>query len=154
MNTKMLFQFVSSPFSWFCGLLLMLCTFTSAQSEKHIWKSLTTTKPLMWYDASQLDTVQSDEFKVWVVELAPTAFKLEGVPAPILRTKTLYTINRKLYRYGIRTTVYYDAMSREITRLENSTDNFSAEVRMPFPIYKSSVMNFLFAELDKKRIQK
>ena len=122
-----------------------------AQSEDHKWKALLSGSRLAWYDGSQLDTITSGRFEIWVIELHKPAIDIDGVAGKVTRTKSLYCVDREAQKYGLEKIVYYNNVNTELARYVYESDISYAEAKYSFPIMNNDVFNALFQELDKKQ---
>ncbi len=136
-------------------LFLILCAFligsaTFAQSENHKWKVLFSGEKNLWYDSTQLDTVTTTRFDVWVIELHKPVLTLDGVAGRISRTKTLYSIDREVGKYGLKKVVYYNNVNTELARYSYESDENTESTKYYFPIINSDVFSAIFKVLDNK----
>ena len=146
MNKKTSVLFVSL----LLGVLLGMGT-GFAQSETHKWKTLTTLKQYLWYDSSQLDTITSNQFSIWIIELHKPQIEIDGISGKINRTKTLYVVDSVRRKYGIEQVVYYDNANRELSNIKYETAILTDTYKYCFPILKNSFMNNLLAEFEKNQ---
>jgi hypothetical protein len=121
----------------------------NAQSEDHKWKTLLTGARNIWYDSSQLDTVSSNRFELWVIELHKPAITIDGVTGKVSRTKTLYCIDREAQTYGLRKVVYYNNVNTELARYTYDADDSIKVTKYYFPIISNELFTAVFNELDK-----
>jgi len=131
----------------FCTLFLA-AQFTNGQNVTHNWKPLTIDETQrMWYDRSQLDTINNPTFDIWILEMHRPTLSLEGISGNIMRTKTLYTVDLQAYKYGIKQVVYYDPSNQIIKSFRYDTNSLTEGYRFIFPITERSFMQKLVDEL-------
>lgn len=128
-----------------------LCVSCYAQVDAHKWRTLTQTPQLLWVDGVQFDTTKSDPFEIWVLELHKPALTIEGISAKVNRTKTLYAVNRKEHKYGIKKVIYYNNANKEIWRYDYNTAKLHDELKYNFPIPNNSFLQKLFEAMDQKK---
>ncbi len=131
-------------------LAVLIGSTSFAQSENHKWKVLFSGAKNVWYDGTQLDTVSSSRFDLWIIELHKPALTLDGVAKKITRTKTLYSVDREIGKYGLKKVVYYNNVSTELARYSYESDDSTGTTKYYFPIINSELFDGIFKELDKK----
>jgi hypothetical protein len=134
------------------SLFVFLNVVLSAQKEKHVWKPLVINDNLkVWYDQTQLDTVNTSKFAIWLLELHRPYLELEGVSKNIMRTKSLFLINLEEYRYSLKEVVYYNPANNEIKNFQYGIDDYGEDVKYYFPITQNSIQQKLVDELLRIR---
>ncbi len=121
------------------------------QSENHKWKTLLTGTRFVWYDGPQLDTVSASRFDIWTIELHKPPIDIDGIEGKIVRTKTLFCVDRESAKYGLKKVVYYDKVNTELGRYSYETDDTVPESKYYFPILNNPLFEALFKELDRKQ---
>lgn len=131
-----------------------------AQGENHKWKILKGSEnQKLWYDAAQLESVNTPVFDIWVLELHQPMIQVVGVKGKIMRTKTLYQINTEIARYNLKKVVYYNSSNEELATFSYNLENLDDDIKYYFPIYPDSFILKLIRELKdiqstKAKIQK
>jgi hypothetical protein len=133
-------------------LLVLLNVIASGQKEKHVWKPLVINEyQKVWYDQTQLDTINTAKFAIWLLELHRPNIELEGISKNIMRTKSLFLINLEEYRYSLKEVVYYNPANNEIKSFKYEIDDYGDEVKYYFPITLNSIQQKLVDELLRIR---
>jgi len=136
-------------------LIMLLCVipqFSNGQSETHNWKPLIINDTQkLWYDRSQLDTINNPNFDIWILEMHRPVISLEGIADNIMRTKTLYTVDLQAYKYGLKTVVYYNPSNQVIKVFKYETNSLTEGYKYIFPITENSFMQTLVDELLRLR---
>jgi len=136
-------------------LIMLLCVipqFSNGQSETHNWKPLIINdNQKLWYDRSQLDTINNPNFDIWILEMHRPVISLEGIADNIMRTKTLYTVDLQAYKYGLKTVVYYNPSNQVIKVFKYETNSLTEGYKDIFPITENSYMQTLVDELLRLR---
>ena len=135
---------------FFVFLILLLGQASFAQSENHKWKVLFSGAKNLWYDGSQLDTVTAQQFDIWIIELHKPTLSVDGVKGKISRTKTLYSIDREVWKYGLKKVVYYNNVNTELARYAYENSDSGGTTVYYFPISNNELFDAVFKELDKK----
>lgn len=137
--------------------LLIINCICLAQVDTHRWKPLNVSDSTkMWYDASQLDTISSVKFEIWILEMHKPALEFEGIDGKIVRTKTLYVVNLENFTYGISESVYYNINNEEIKRFKYDLNNYQDEYKYSRPIMPNTPLDYIIKEialLSEKRKQ-
>ena len=131
-------------------LLLSITSFAFAQTENHKWKTLMTGRRNVWYDLSQLDTIKSQQFDIWTIELHKPPITIDGVEEKVTRSKTLYSIDRSVEKYGLKKVVYYNNVNAEIARYAYDSDESMSATKYYFPTLNNTIIEAIFSELNKK----
>lgn len=135
-------------------LFLFACGIFS-QSENHQWKPLIINDSMKtWFDANMVDSISSDIFSIWFLELHKPPLEFEGFKSKITRSKTLYLVNKTEMKYGIDEVVYYDQANREIERFKYNLAKLDEEFRYTFPILNNKLFDKFFSELNKSKERK
>lgn len=138
----------------FC-MLFIAAKFSSGQNVNNIWKPLIIDKTQrIWYDRSQLDTINNPTFDIWILEMHQPTLSLEGISDNIMRTKTLYTVDLEAYKYGIKKVIYYDPSNQLIKSFQYDTNSLTEEFKFIFPITENSFMQKVIDELLRLRKQR
>lgn len=125
------------------------------QTTTHNWKPLVINDDQrMWYDRSQLDTINTPTFDIWILEMHRPSLSLEGISDNIMRTKTLYAVDLQSYKYGLKKVAYYDPSNQLIKSFQYDTNSATEEYKYIFPITENSFMQKLVDELLRIRKQK
>jgi len=133
-------------------VLLLAANFSNAQSANNNWKPLIIdATQRIWYDRSQLDTVDTPTFNIWILEMHRPNLSLEGISDNIMRTKTLYMVDLQRYKYGIKEVVYYDPSNQIIKSFKYDTNSLTEDYKFIFPITENSFMQKLIDELLRIR---
>jgi len=133
-----------------CFLLLGLSAIHAQPT--HNWKPLILNNTQkIWYDRSQLDTITTPVFEVWLLEMHRPPLSLEGISDNIMRTKTLYIVDLHQYKYGLKQVVYYDPSNQIIKSFNYDTNELTDEYKYIFPITDNSFMQQLVDELLRLR---
>ncbi len=136
-------------------ILFLLCAGILAQSENHQWKPLIINDSVKtWYDANMSDTISTDVFAIWFLELHKPPLEVEGIKGKISRSKTLFLVHRIEMKYGIDEVVYYDMANREVERFKYNLDKVEEEFRYTFPIMNNKLFDKFFMELNKVKERK
>lgn len=136
----------------FSILLIAAINIEGQNNTNHNWKPLIINDAQrLWYDRSQLDTINNTSFDIWILEMHRPVLSLEGISDNIMRTKTLYTVDLNAYKYGLKTVVYYDPSNQVIKDFHYDTNNQNAEYKYIFPITENSFMQKLIDELIRLR---
>ena len=139
-------------YSFILYLLLILSINVAGQTPNHNWKPLIINDDLrMWYDRSQLDTINSPAFDIWILEMHRPTLSLEGISDNIMRTKTLYAVDLQSYKYGLKKVAYYDPSNQLIKSFQYDTNSSTEEYKYIFPITENSFMQKLIDELLRLR---
>lgn len=139
-------------YSFILYLLLIIAINTAGQNTSHNWKPLVIDdNQRMWYDRSQLDTINNPAFDIWILEMHRPTLSLEGISENIMRTKTLYSVDLNSYKYGLKKVVYYDPSNQLIKSFQYDTNSSTEEYRYIFPITENSFMQKLVDELLRLR---
>lgn len=138
----------------FC-MLFIAAKFSNGQDVNNNWKPLIIDNTQrIWYDRSQLDTINYPTFDIWILEMHQPTLSLEGISENIMRTKTLYTVDLQLYKYGIKKVRYYDPSNQLIKSFQYDTNSLTEEFKFIFPITENSFMQKVIDELLRIRKQK
>lgn len=138
----------------FC-ILFIAAKFSNGQNVNHNWKPLIIDNTQrIWYDRSQLDTINNPTFDIWILEMHRPTFSLEGISDNIMRTKTLYIVDLQSYRYGIKKVIYYDPSNQLIKSFQYDTNSLTEAFKFIFPITENSFMQKVIDELLRLRKQK
>jgi len=133
-------------------LLFITASFSSGQNASNNWKPLILNEnQKLWYDRSQLDTISSPNFDIWLLEMHRPVLSLEGISENIMRTKTLYTVDLQSYKYGLKKVVYYDPSNQIIKSFQYDTNSSTEAYKYIFPITENSFMQKLIDELLRLR---
>ncbi len=136
-------------------ILFIAAIFSNGQNAPNNWKPLIIDDTQrIWYDRSQLDTINTPAFDIWILEMHRPTLSLEGISDDIMRTKTLYTVDLKAYKYGIKKVVYYDSSNQLIKSFQYDTNSITEEFKFIFPITENSFMQKVVDELLRLRKQK
>jgi len=136
-------------------LLFIGAKFSNGQSDNNNWKPLIIDNTQrIWYDRSQLDTINSPTFNIWILEMHRPTLSLEGISDNIMRSKTLYIVDLQQYKYGIKQVVYYDPSNKMIKSFKYDTNTLTENYKYIFPITENSFMQKLVDELLRVRKQK
>jgi len=138
------------------SLLFVAAINTQGQNNtNHNWKPLIINDlQRMWYDRSQLDTINNPSFDIWILEMHRPTLSLEGISENIMRTKTLYSVDLNSYKYGLKKVVYYDPSNQIIKTFQYNTNSTTEEYKYIFPITENSFVQKLIDELLRLRKQK
>ncbi|HRI47412.1 MAG: hypothetical protein KF721_06235 [Ignavibacteriaceae bacterium] len=137
---------------YFAFFIVFISICANAQKEKHVWKPLVINEnQKVWYDQTQLDTINTARFSIWLLELHRPLLNLEGVSKNIMRTKSLYLINLEEYRYSLKEVVYYNQANVEIKRFSYTIEEYEEEVKYYFPITNNSIQQKIVDELLRIR---
>ncbi len=111
-------------------------------SETHIWKLIQMDNgEKFWYDAAGIDTINGDQFNIWVLTVNKPPVKYEGVDGEVYRVKTLYGINLTSVRYGFATIRYYDVQNKEIYSFDYDNPPPPESIKYPYPITENSIFH-------------
>lgn len=133
-------------------LFLAMNVHSVAQTEKNVWKALVINEQnRVWYDQTQMDTINTSKFSIWLLELHRPYMELEGVSKNIMRTKSLYSISLDDYRYSLKEVVYYNPGNVEIKRFRYDIDSYDENVKYYFPITPNSIIQNVIDELLRVR---
>ncbi|MFA6977826.1 MAG: hypothetical protein WC209_00770 [Ignavibacteriaceae bacterium] len=139
-------------YSFILYLLLIITINVVGQTTSHNWKPLIINDDQrMWYDRSQLDTINSPAFDIWILEMHRPTLSLEGISDNIMRTKTLYAVDLQSYKYGLKKVAYYDPSNQLIKSFQYDTNSSTEEYKYIFPITENSFMQKLVDELLRLR---
>lgn len=139
-------------YSFILYLLLIIAINTAGQNTSHNWKPLVIDdNQRMWYDRSQLDTINNPAFDIWILEMHRPTLSLEGISENIMRTKTLYAVDLQSYKYGLKKVAYYDPSNQIIKSFQYDTNSSTEEYKYIFPITENSFMQKLVDELLRLR---
>ncbi|GAB4299092.1 MAG: hypothetical protein Kow0098_25230 [Ignavibacteriaceae bacterium] len=115
-----------------------------AQQTTHRWEPLKLEdERKLWYDKSFLDSITNDHFSVWILEMHRPPLQIENVPGDVYRSKTLYTVNLQIVRYGILKVIYYDLENKEIFSYDYSLPEEDQELRYPYPVTENSFLHLI-----------
>lgn len=132
-------------------ILLIIIGFVSLaaqQSEQHVWKVVNADDgSKFWYDATSIDTIKGDRFNIWILETNQPPKQYEGIEGDVFRSKTLYTINLTIVKYGIMKIRYYDVSNQEIFSFDYDKPMPPESIRFPYPITDNSLLFYLIKEL-------
>lgn len=132
--------------------IIFLNIVTLAQKEKHVWKPLVINeKQKVWYDQTQLDTINTAKFEIWLLELHRPHLELEGVAKNIMRTKSLFLISLEEYRYSLKEVVYYNPANNQVKSFQYGIDDYDEDIKYAFPITQNSIQQKLIDELLRIR---
>ncbi|MCE1188110.1 MAG: hypothetical protein LWX56_03130 [Ignavibacteria bacterium] len=132
-------------------IIAFTAVFITAQSERHNWRALPVAGQHLWYDAMQLDTIKSNTFEIWVLELHNPQISYEGLKTPINRTKTLYSVDIEKGNYAIKMAVLYDNSMKEIGRFDYTINIPPGVLPAQYPILKSGAIDVI-CSIIKQRI--
>ena len=136
-----------------CIIISLLCSHIvlSQTNETNRWKKLDTNdNKKLWYDVSSIDTINSDRFNIWVLEVHTPPLKSEGIDGEIYRSKTLYAVNLTTVRYGIMKIRYYDVKNKEIYSFDYDTPPPPTDaLHYPYPVLEESPIYLIIKELFK-----
>lgn len=136
-------------------ILFIAAIFSNGQNVINNWKPLIIDDTQrIWYDRSQLDTINTPTFDIWILEMHRPTLSLEGISDNIMRTKTLYTVDLKAYKYGIKKVIYYDPSNEIIKSFQYDTNSLTEKFKFIFPITENSFMQKVVDELLRLRKQK
>ena len=122
--------------------------FYAQLEEQHVWKVVNADDgSKFWYDASSIDTANGDKFNVWILETYQPSQKYEGIEGDVFRSKTFYTINLTIVKYGIMKVRYYDLNNSEIFTFDYDNPMPPESIRYPYPITDNSLLFYLLKEL-------
>jgi hypothetical protein len=123
----------------------------SQNDEQHVWKVVEASDgSKFWYDASELDTMKSDKFNIWILETYKPPAKFESIDGEVYRSKTLYCINITTVKYGILKIRYYDVNNKEIYNHDYDVPPPPEIIRYTYPITENSMLHYLLKELFGK----
>ncbi|MDP2301091.1 MAG: hypothetical protein Q8N03_01540 [Ignavibacteria bacterium] len=132
--------------------IVFLNIVTLAQKEKHVWKPLVINEnQKVWYDQTQLDTINTAKFEIWLLELHRPHLELEGVAKNIMRTKSLFLISLEEYRYSLKEVVYYNPANNQVKSFQYGIDDYDEDIKYAFPITQNSIQQKLIDELLRIR---
>ncbi len=133
-------------------LLIFLQISVFAQADEHRWKPLVVNKSQkIWYDESQLDSVNSSKFEIWVLEMHTPPLTFDELPGKIYRSKTLYAVNLLSARYGIEKVIYYDVLNKELYNFDYKIENYPDDLKYSYPVMEKSTIHSIIKELYKIR---
>lgn len=132
-------------------LLLSFLYFGSnlfAQTEYLKWKPLIiNANQRVWYnESSEVDTANGT-FNVWILQTHKPPLEFKQLPGKIYRSKTLYAVNLKSFKYGILQVIYYDVNNKEIYNFNYHIDNYPSDLKYTYPIADNSLMKRLITLL-------
>lgn len=127
-------------------------TFSQIEGN-HRWNKLETNdNKKLWYDVSDIDSIEGDRFDIWVLEVHTPPLKSEGIDGEIYRSLLLYSINLTSVRYGIMKIRYYDVKNKELFAFNYDTPPPPTDaLRYPYPILEESPVYAIVKELFKYR---
>jgi hypothetical protein len=132
--------------------IVFLNIVTLAQKEKHVWKPLVINEnQKVWYDQTQLETINTAKFEIWLLELHRPHLELEGVAKNIMRTKSLFLISLEEYRYSLKEVVYYNPANNQVKSFQYGIDDYDEDIKYAFPITQNSIQQKLIDELLRIR---
>jgi len=118
------------------------------QEEKHVWKVVNADDgSKFWYDATSIDTMKGDRFNIWILETNQPPKQFEGIEGDVFRSKTLYTINLTIVKYGILKVRYYDMSNKEIFSFNYDQPMPPESIRFPYPVTDNSLLFYLIKDL-------
>ena len=121
------------------------------QEDIHRWKPLVINeKEKIWFDQSMLDSTRSNKIDMWILQMHRPPLTFEGIDGEIYRSKTLYTIDLKTVKYGIRDVVYYDVTNKEIQKFHYDIDKYPDNYKYTYPIMENSFLFKLIKEIFGK----
>lgn len=122
--------------------------FAQQQEEKHVWKVVNADDgSKFWYDATSIDTMKGDRFNIWILETNQPPKQFEGIEGDVFRSKTLYTINLTIVKYGILKVRYYDMSNKEIFSFNYDQPMPPESIRFPYPVTDNSLLFYLIKDL-------
>jgi len=119
----------------------------------HSWKKLDTNdNKNLWYDVSDIDSIEGDRFNIWVLEVHTPPLKSEGIDGEIYRSMLLYSVNLTTVRYGIMKIRYYDVKNKDIFSFNYDAPPPPTDaLRYPYPVLEESPVYTIIKELFKYR---
>jgi len=131
-------------------IALLIITMVLSAQDQHRWKPLLlNANDKLWYDASNLDTANTQVMNVWILQLHKPPLQFEGISGDVYRSKTLYTIDMTTVKYGIAKVVYYDVENKEIYSYDYKLESAPLEIRFPYPVLEGSFVNEVIKEYFK-----
>lgn len=134
------------------AVFFFFCVQAFCQSESHVWKPLgDQAKQKIWYDQSFLDTLHSEKFNVWILQMYNPPLHFDEIDGRIFRTRLLYAVDLKLMKYGLLKAAYYGINNKLICSFDYPIENYSDSLKYTYPVLDSPSLAKLF-ELIKKKI--
>ncbi len=121
-----------------------------AQSEYLKWKPLVINQTQrIWYDASSIDTVDGDKFKVWILQMYQPPLSFDGIADKIYRSRTQYGIDLNTEKYGILKVIYYGVTNNVLYNFDYHIDNYPDNLKYTYPLMENSYMKILIQKLGR-----
>lgn len=128
--------------------LIFSSTLPAQENEQHVWKVVNADDgSKFWYDVSSIDTAKSDKLNIWILETYQPPRQYEGIDGDVFRSKTYYTINLTIVKYGILKVRYYDMTNNEIFSFDYDSPMPPESIRFPYPVTNNSKLFYLIKEL-------
>lgn len=131
---------------YFLTFILFLAFFAQGQETNHKWKLINSSKQKCWYDASMIDSMKNDNFRIWIMQEHNPPLSFEEINGEVHRSKTLYNVDLKSVKYGIEKVVYYDAKNKEISTFDYNTGTLSDDVKYTYPVTEDSPVYLFIKE--------
>lgn len=136
----------------FLILTLLLYMNIYGQQIEHRWKSIDNNeKQKNWYDIGVLDSGYVDVINVWVMQMNIPPLVVDYIETPVVKTKTLYTINLKTAKYGILKAEYYDASNKNLQSFDYKIENLKDELKFNYPIMENSFLFKIIKDFIEKK---
>jgi hypothetical protein len=121
------------------------------QEYTHRWKPLVIDeKEKIWYDQSMVDSTRGSRIDIWILQMYKPPLTFEGISGEVYRSKTLFTIDLKTVKYGIRDVVYYDVTNKEIQNFHYDIDKYPDNIKYSYPIMENSFLFTFIKEIYGK----
>jgi hypothetical protein len=122
------------------ALLLFFVSVSFAQGYKEVWIKISGDETRQIYiDKNSIEPGDSNDVKVWVMQMHIPPLNIESVNHKIYKSKTEYLFNTKLYRYAILKIIYFDAKGRKIKSFDYSVKTRIPDYRYNYPIFDKSI---------------
>ncbi len=132
-------------------ILFLLSSNSFCQMENQRWKPLDTNgKEKIWYDESFLDTLHSEDFTVWILQMYNPPLEFDEINGRVYRTKIQYAINLKMMKYGMLKAVYFGINNKLISDFDYPINNYPDSLKYTYPVYDNQTLSKVIDIIKKK----
>ncbi len=112
-------------------------------NTEHRWKKFDKKSDMqIWYDLSNSDSITTNHFDVWILQVHNPPLHSKGIKEYIFRSEILYSVNLNSFRYGIMKLQYYDVKNMLLYRFDSDDSLLPTdELKYPYPILEDSPIN-------------
>ncbi|SRR5690554_1211083 len=134
------------------AVLMLISIPANAQTGKHVWKSLIVNEDKkIWYDESSITDIKGNAFDVYLLQMYVPPLRMNGIKGEIYRSKTLYTVNLDLVKYGIKEVVYYNSENAEIYKHDYGITDYEDNLKYTYPVLENSPIHLVIKEIYKNK---